>query len=278
MASSPSESPAAAPTTTTFRAIGFCGVDDSVDDPIQLIQLAQQYRSVEFGVLFRPDQEGQPRYASLAWVERLVACIQCHQKESSSAPVKLAAHLCGIRVNQVLEATSEGLAFLQQLQDWGFQRVQINATQVNGVDTSQLASVHTSFLAVVGQFPNLEFIIQKNEETRPLWEGLLQHFHSHGNKLPPSNISMLLDESKGTGVLPTSWPSPPSDYEKIGYAGGIGPDNIRTVIRAIQAAAPGRRVWIDMESSLRTTKDGRDVFDLDKCRRVIEAAVELGIM
>jgi len=81
---------------------------------------------------------------------------------------------------------------------------------------------------------------------------------------------MLVDESKGTGVLSTSWPKPPENYD-IGYAGGIGPVNIKKVLREVQVAGAGRSIWIDMESSLRSTKNGQDIFDLEKCRECISA-------
>lgn len=246
-----------------FRAIGFCGADDSVD-PRRLIQIAVTYPLVEFGVLFRPDKEGLPRYASYEWVEQLVLC------RGEQHNMKLAAHLCGVRVNDVLSAADAGIQFLHQLENWGFGRIQINATQVNGVDTSHLADCVAKFTQVACNFPKLEFIIQKNEETRPLWEGLLNDI--------PSNVSMLVDESKGTGILAKSWPSPPLDYE-IGYAGGIGPANVETVMKDIQQVAAGRSVWIDMESSLRSIDDqGKDIFDLDKCQQVIDVVKALGIL
>jgi len=81
---------------------------------------------------------------------------------------------------------------------------------------------------------------------------------------------MLVDESKGTGVLSTSWPKPPEDYD-IGYAGGIGPINIERVLKEVQVAGAGRSIWIDMESSLRSMKNGKDIFDLEKCHECIRA-------
>lgn len=245
-------------TKTTFRAIGFCGADDSVN-PKLLAILSHAYPILEWGVLFRPDKEGQCRYATQAWVQAL--------SQVQHADMKLAAHLCGVRVNDVLEGKDDFIAQLFQL---GFRRVQINATAVNGVDTSKLAESAPHLMQVIEKYPNLEFILQKNEETKPLWEGIL-------TAGIPKNVSMLVDESKGTGVASTSWPTPPSNYE-IGYAGGIGPSNIRQVLTEVQAVAGGRSIWIDMESSLRSIKNGKDVFDLDKCYEVIDAACELGVM
>jgi phosphoribosylanthranilate isomerase len=245
-----------------LRALGFCGADDSVD-PRLLILLAHAYPIVEFGVLFRPDKEGEPRYATTAWVQKLA--------QIKPLPMKLAAHLCGSRVNEVLQGDG---AFCEQLAAWGFQRVQINATAVNGVDTSQMAEKVPQVAKVIQSFPQLEFIVQKNEETRPLWEGLLRQA---GAPFPP-NASMLVDESKGTGVSASSWPAPSPDYE-IGYAGGIGPANVSQVLADIsQVAPPERAVWIDMESSLRSIKNGKDVFDLDKCFAVIQSLCAMDLV
>jgi phosphoribosylanthranilate isomerase len=245
-------------TASSLRALGFCGADDSVH-PNLLVILSHTYPLVEFGVLFRQDKEGEPRYASAEWVQQLVSI--------KPSTMKLAAHLCSSRVNQVLEGNDE---FVSQLSQWEFQRVQINATAVNGVDITNLAGSVCKVMKVIQDHPELEFIIQRNDETKALWEGLLDA------GLPP-NVSMLLDESKGTGKTASSWPSPPSDY-LIGYAGGIGPHNIDQVITDVLRAAQDRQIWIDMESSLRSIKNDRDVFDLDKCYSVIDAVCSAGLM
>lgn len=211
-------------------------------------------------------QEGQPRYASSTWVERL-------SQVATKSSMRLAAHLCSTRVNEVLRGQDE---FLSTLPELGFQRVQINATAVNGVDTSRLKESVPALAEVVRKYPNLEFILQKNEETRPLWEGLLLSSDCGPVGHLPSTVSMLVDESKGTGVLASSWPAPPAEYQ-IGYAGGIGPHNIETLLQDVMEVAQGNDVWIDMESSLRSIKDGKDVFDLDKCYEVIQATCAAGL-
>ena len=84
----------------------------------------------------------------------------------------------------------------------------------------------------------------------------------------------------GLGVAIQEFPKPPKpeDVPKgCGYAGGIGPGNIRNVLKDIAEATEGVvPTWIDMESSLRTTRTGgADVFDLDKCRACIAKARSL---
>jgi hypothetical protein len=45
-------------------------VDDTVSPGLMQL-LSAKYNWIEWGVLFRPDLEGTPRYATRAWVEQL---------------------------------------------------------------------------------------------------------------------------------------------------------------------------------------------------------------
>eukprot|EP00534_Pseudo-nitzschia_fraudulenta_P015302 CAMPEP_0201236880 /NCGR_PEP_ID=MMETSP0852-20130820/8241_1 /ASSEMBLY_ACC=CAM_ASM_000632 /TAXON_ID=183588 /ORGANISM="Pseudo-nitzschia fraudulenta, Strain WWA7" /LENGTH=290 /DNA_ID=CAMNT_0047530947 /DNA_START=161 /DNA_END=1033 /DNA_ORIENTATION=- len=265
-----------------LHAVGFCGADDSVH-PNQIVLYSHLYPFVEFGVLFRPDKEGQPRYASEEWVVSLSEVVKA--KNQHGRPMNLAAHLCERRVDEVLRGED---SFVQKLRDWGFRRIQVNATANNGVDTSVLVAdpggMVQNFLSVVRKHPGLEFIVQTNEETRLFWEGVTKATNAEAStETTLKNISMLLDESKGTGVLPSVWsPIPPeiAGYT-VGYAGGIGPENVSVVLEKIKEVVVvadeddgtgddgGRVFWIDMESKLRSQKNGRDVFDLDKCYKVV---------
>lgn len=254
-----------------LTALGFCGADDSVH-PHQLALISQAFPLTEFGVLFRPDREGTPRYASPAWVERLGATAA--SMRAAGHTMKLAGHLCGSRVNDLFE--NRGGDFLQYLIHAGFQRVQINATSVNGVDTTRLAEAVPVLWRTMQEFRQLEFILQKNLETQPLWKGVEEMMINESF----SNVSMLLDESKGTGVLSSSWPAPSTSCS-TGYAGGIGPINVVAVLEDITKAVQAgnsKSFWIDMESSLRSMKNGDDVFDLDKCFQVIDATCSLQLM
>jgi len=247
---------------TKLRKIGFCGVDDSVS-PHLLGLICQSYPFVEFGVLFRPGKEGEPRFASNEWVEKLSKVAL-----ASNGKMTMAAHLCGSRVQEILNGKDE---FVSTLYDKGFRRVQINATVVNGVDTSNLCNCAATVQKIITKHQNIEFIIQKNDETQLFIDKILDIGL-------PFNVTMLYDESKGFGVLPNRWPTPPPTEYNVGYAGGIGPSNIRKVLTdVVQLAGNGRSVWIDMESSLRSIKSDKDVFDLDKCYECICAVCEMGM-
>jgi hypothetical protein len=84
----------------------------------------------------------------------------------------------------------------------------------------------------------------------------------------------LFDASGGAGVCPPKWPEPIlRDGESLmyhGYAGGLGPDNLAHEIPRIAKAAGDARVWLDMESGVRSNNDKQ--FDLDKVLQCLEIA------
>lgn len=274
-----------------LEALGFCGADDSVN-PRLLALIGQNYPLVEWGVLFRPDKEGQPRYASMDWVARLGEILK--SEPGSTGRIRLAAHLCGSHVNDLLSSSTNSSSakaideFLARLYDWGFRRVQVNATAVNGVYTEKLGEGTTmqSFLRTARAYPKLEFIVQKNDETKPLWSALLAVDGEF-----PGNVVFLHDESKGTGKeVSGGFTVDPhfvsTSRKTVGFAGGIKPSNVKSVAASAReacAASGGDSFWIDMESGVRTTllhPDGttEDIFDLAKCYNCIDFVCEAGLM
>ena len=265
-----------------LRSMGFCGADDSVD--VRLLgAVSARFPWVEWGVLFRENKQGTPRFASYDWLEELRREQRSRARAVDVAPMRLAAHLCSSYVRQVLAGDA---AFVRWLYEHiGFQRVQVNATAANGVDTRPEVlgggDALRGLLQTMKAVPEVEFILQRNEETRPLWQALEQ--------LPehemPHNLSFLHDESKGLGTLADSWPEF-DGQAPIGYAGGLGPSNILTQLRKMVSPARDKPIWVDMESSLRTMTRGAkepangalvDVFDINKVMLCVRAALRLGL-
>ncbi|KDO32552.1 hypothetical protein SPRG_03027 [Saprolegnia parasitica CBS 223.65] len=236
-------------TSLTLRAMGFCGADDSVH-PKLLQTLSVHYPWIEWGVLFRPDLEGSPRYATSGWVQQLAACAR-------ATPMKLAGHLCGSRCQDILAGDA---SFVQELYAMGFHRVQVNATAANHVlvEAGRIDEYVANIRRCMARVPQVEWIIQCNTETKAIWEPLAA--------APPANMSLLFDASCGLGVPMTEFPKPLPNIP-CGYAGGIGPNNIRSMLERVQAASGGAPVWVDMESSLRlkVLECVTDVFSVEKC-------------
>mmetsp|Transcript_96622 Transcript_96622/g.201950 ORF Transcript_96622/g.201950 Transcript_96622/m.201950 type:complete len:971 (-) Transcript_96622:53-2965(-) len=239
----------------SLSALGLCGVDDSIDVEMLRI-LSIRYPLVEYGVLFRADKVGQPRYPTQKWVEELAAAANACQP-----PMRLAAHLCGQACATLLNTGS--LEWVHALIPMGFSRVQINATKVNGVFVPDLQKAAVHLKNAIEQTPELDFIIQANEETKPLWEPFM------ADPSPPFNVSILFDASCGTGQLATTFAPKPRNNMRFGYAGGLGPTTVVEVLRALRdGPAKGETIWIDMESGLRSKIDGKDAFDFRKAQTV----------
>lgn len=90
------------------------------------------------------------------------------------------------------------------------------------------------------------------------------------------NTSVLLDASGGQGIdTPIEvLPNVSNDYVsrfKVGYAGGINPDNVGDKLTYLLWNNQVGDFWIDMESGVRTD----DWFDTDKVRQVLRICKEV---
>jgi hypothetical protein len=269
-----------------LRRIGFCGLDSTIGDIKQLFDIGWP-SWVEFGILFRPENEGKPRFPTMDELPKLLAQIR--------GRTHLAAHLCSSRCQELLDGN---VTFLQDvLIPLGFSRIQINATKANGVNSDTLSSTSlNTILAMAKKFPSVEFIIQRNMETKPLWEPL----NDSSSSSIPNNISLLFDSSIGRGIVIESFPLPEHKKIKFGYAGGLNPDNIQQVLMNMSKSLlssdtsttttteppPPQQpqltheslchhgIWIDMESGIRSG-DSQDVLVLDKIKSVVETIMNL---
>ena len=237
---SDSATPAAA--SVQLRFVGFCGADDSVE-PAQLKEISEKHGWVEWGVLFRDEKAGTPRYASAKWLAEL-------GRVNAARQMRLAGHLCANKVDELLSGDTTFVSKLHH--EVGFQRVQVNATAANGADVSMFAQEAGALRCVdslkqaMQALPGVEFILQRNEQTRPLWEPFVNLAS------PPPNVSFLFDESMGLGVASSSWATPPPTHITFGYAGGLGPANLGEQLNRIAETAPGRTLWVDMETGVRS--------------------------
>ena len=118
------------------------------------------------------------------------------------------------------------------------QRVQLNMPKAtaDSLDPYKLKSV-------IDAFPNKEFILQYNDKTKVAVDNL----HKIG-----AHFSLLYDASGGNGISPDSWQKPVYNEHDMGYAGGLGPDNITDNLEMIKSVARFDSVWIDAEGKLKT--------------------------
>lgn len=79
------------------------------------------------------------------------------------------------------------------------------------------------------------------------------------------NHAILVDGSGGRGVSPDRWERP-TTTKAVGFAGGLGPDNLSRELEKIKAVASGDW-WVDMEGKLRIN----DLFSIHKATECIGA-------
>lgn len=223
-----------------FDFISITGADDSTD--LRFISdITIEYPVVEWGILFSDKRQGQPRYPSRAWLERL--------DNESWNHVAFAAHLCGSVCDRMI--LDEGVSFcdgsLLQMNPLPFNRVQLNGFSDNVCSTSTintLASRLYDCADVILQIPDDKTLMR------------CQHTFL-------GNVSFLHDASRGTGLEPSEWPEPGVDGY-VGYAGGINLGNIERTLDELCARPSDRHFWLDLESGVFTDNqfDPRKVEEL----------------
>lgn len=218
--------------------VTFTGVDAHTDlDRVN--DLSQRFPFVEWGILLSASRTGkEQRYPRMSCIGK-----------AGGITGKVAIHLCGGLASAA--AMGEGDAF-RWVRDrcLGVGRVQLNISNNVSVLQPDLVTYDADRFG-------LEIICQTRD------------FDCPEQVRPP--IFLLHDNSGGRGLY-TLFPTPPLSRQSpdipIGFAGGIGPENIIDVLAEIAAMDIPNPVWIDMEGKVRT----EDWFDLAKVEAVLESA------
>lgn len=211
------------------------GADDKTDIEA-MMDLSAEFPFVEWGILCSLTRESGHRYPSRAWQERLLAYV-------GPLYINLSMHVCGAWARNIFAGTVDWRELPPVRQR--AQRIQINGTPGH-IATWDLGS--------------RQCIVQHPRATDFMYAGIQDGF----------NVAPLFDASGGDGKSDWSaWADIPLPY--VGYAGGIGPDNIGDALTLIDGIR-SRPFWIDMEGRVR---DEDDRLDMHKVRRVLETCAPL---
>ncbi len=140
-------------------------------------------------------------------------------------------------------------------------RIQLNmpAETATNINPDALAKI-------IHDFPNQEFILQYNNNTKTAVEKL----HQTGAK-----FSLLFDASGGKGVSPDSWQKPVYKNHPMGYSGGISPNNVIYNLVLINRIVPKDDfIWIDAEGKLKSPNPANNklLFDCNLAKQYIHRA------
>ena len=172
-------------------------------------------RGVELGILYTETPEGRNRYPSLSWIERTV----------SQIPGRYSLHVCGRKARERLFNYDLGYCIGR------FQRIQING-KINEAELLDACSVYRGHTIITQANPG--------HDRNPRDCGLANH-------------AVLVDGSGGRGLSPAEWLRP-NTPRAVGFAGGLGPHNLRRELPRIKEVAT-EPTWIDMEARLRSESD-----------------------
>jgi len=223
-----------------IATITLTGADErtSIDD---LVNLLVDFPHLEIGLLYTANPEGRNRYPSLEWLHKAIDALQGGS----------AVHICGGSARKQLLGGE-----LTRL------LAPVSRIQVNGVITADEVKAASVAIEHPWHPQNRQVITQHQIDNAYL--STLSTF------LTSDTHALLVDGSGGRGLSPDKWIRPDSS-KRIGFAGGLGPDNLAAELPKIAAIASEHgRSWVDMEGRLRLG-DWFDVGLARECAAVFHA-------
>lgn len=190
---------------------------------------------IEVGILYSENTEGRVRYPLEGDIMDLLAGLKRRND------IKVSLHVCGGKAR--LKLLENQIRYIHGMVD----RIQINGL----VSVSEInACRHIYKVPIITQ--------HKHQNAKLLFAEIDGHH-------------ILADNSGGRGIVPEKWINPSLSAKKyIGYAGGLGPDNIVGELNNIAQIAGNpynSHYWIDMGTGIR---DENDKFSIDKINEVIK--------
>lgn len=258
-----------------MKKITFTGVDDSTEakDLREILLHAPKGVEVEFGVLY--SKKGEGRYPTADKGQRMVAELAAQHPD-----MLFAAHYCGAYARDFFQRRDCTLppAYYGRLQlNINFQRSNLTA------ENWDIARYNHGRL-MAKKFTNTRVIFQVNGQNKDVLEAMIgqRKLAEYGSTLSQC-MDLLWDESGGRGVAANMDIAVREvarlkkldtlsllEGVEIGYAGGLGTQNIARVISQLeQLHLFGDTYSLDMESRVR---DAQDNFSPDICKRVLDIA------
>ena len=222
----------------SLEILTFTGIDARTH-MAEVYKLYAQYPRIEFGILVG-SHSGDQKYRRFPSFSIVDSWRQSAQKYDWP----LAIHLCGRLSRGIMNG--QGLEEAVRLCE-GFNRVQVNSLEYD----------YDMINAFADDVSCSSVILQGRES-----------FDASQLSVHPK-IEWLHDLSGGTGREDfDSWSAPSSQAIRCGYAGGLKPANIQRALAFVEAI-PDHKVWLDMESGVRTADDWLNV---QKVEAVCQAA------
>ena len=226
-----------------LEIVTLTGVDEQTN-LTALMELADEFPAAEFASLAGsrtgrddPEYPGKPTLRLLG--------------RMGERGARTALHLCG-RMARAVAVEKEVPGDILELCD-GFGRVQVNL-DAEWFDGERGERTRHGIIGLAEAVAAEKVILQHRGD----WESIpIEH----------PKVDYLFDPSGGRGVDSLHvWPPPP-EGRAVGYAGGIGLDNIGEALE-FTGRYPDARLWLDMQRKLRNEQNR---FDMSRARRICVA-------
>jgi hypothetical protein len=229
------------------------GADDSTNIG-WMQELSKRFPFVEWGILVSHRNAGTPRFPDRKWVSWLVELCQFE-------PMQLSVHVCGKWVREICKGDWRGLWAAHDGLLQVAKRVQLNFH----AHTHAMSSEFFTCANLYGQYHQLIFQL----------DGVNDDLMNRARAARIDAVP-LFDRSGGIGKVPDVWPQQ-TEGVYSGYAGGLGPENLKEELERIsQVTQPDGRIWIDMETRVRTEDD--QALDMAAVERVLEHMAASGYL
>lgn len=227
-----------------IKHISLIGIDKNTDlDKLQ--ELQKKYPLAEFGVILSKNwAENGNRYFNPAELYKL-----------RDRGLNLSAHLCGSVARSAIR-NNFGPAMELCGKDFSlFKRAQLNIAKSDKNPSQLILDLPVSLEEVIIQ-----------QESAFKCDLFLSLFNTD---LYKGDVSVLIDGSGGLGIETEMVPL--NINVKVGYAGGLNPENILQKTKFLMESSEVNDFWVDMESGIRTD----NWFDLEKAESVLRQVYSL---
>lgn len=203
---------------------------------------------IEWGVLVSPSRMGkQNRYPDLQFAIDFACDAMSHDRS---------VHLCGAAVDDYLFRPDSEIGFFGAHAP---ARIQLNFA-MDKYNQDELTDILINRILVEKH----DLILQYNKSKKKFMDQLMQKIASVAQG-QPTTLSVLYDGSGGFGRVIEKF-DPPQNGFYTGYAGGLKPENVESIVQGISKVAGNTPYYIDMESGIRTG----DWLDLEKCKSIMK--------
>jgi hypothetical protein len=227
----------------SFLGVTFAGLDETADLE-RLRDIRSLYFTVEWSIRLTIErQTGEANWPDIDWIRGL------------APELNISARLQGKCASDFLQGDDRELMD-RYSEHWPlFRRIQIDSPRaIAAVDLTGLARL-------LEKNSDKQLVLRVRDQALDTADALVTLGIS---------CSTLFDQSQAQEPPQRKWPKGMKRFVGCGYAGGLGPDNIYKQLSPIlNAAQSAERWWVEIDSSLRATEDGRDVFSLANCKRTI---------